>query len=81
VARTFARPAERETAALAQQETVRVEVLCYVNRLSDGLLVLARVAARTQGHEGVLWHHQRRCVSLIISSISRKPLHSLKPAG
>jgi cob(I)alamin adenosyltransferase len=60
VARTVCRRAEREVVSLARTETVRVEALHYLNRLSDLLFVLARVLARACGHGEVLWQHQRR---------------------
>jgi len=60
LARTIVRRAERETVALARQETIRVEALAYLNRLSDLLFVLARVLARRQGQEEVLWNAQLR---------------------
>jgi cob(I)alamin adenosyltransferase len=54
VARTVARRAERLTVALEQQEPVQTshEVVIYLNRLSDLLFVLARVANRTPGPGG-----------------------------
>lgn len=60
LARTVVRRAERETVALARQETVRPEAVRYLNRLSDLLFVLARVLARADGHGEVLWKHERR---------------------
>ncbi|PWG61554.1 cob(I)yrinic acid a,c-diamide adenosyltransferase [Sediminicurvatus halobius] len=53
-ARTVARRAERETAALAATEAINAEVLRYLNRLSDYLFVLARDANRDAGGD-VLW--------------------------
>lgn len=43
VARTVCRRAERRMAALARQAPLPPELLCYVNRLSDYLFVLARL--------------------------------------
>jgi cob(I)alamin adenosyltransferase len=60
LARTIVRRAERETVALARQETVRPEVIRYLNRLSDLLFVLARTLARADGQGEVLWNHERR---------------------
>lgn len=54
------RRAERETVALSRQETVRGEAIGYLNRLSDLLFVLARVLARADGQQEVLWRHDRR---------------------
>ena len=42
LARAVARRAERSCVALAQSENVTPQVLCYMNRLSDLLFVLAR---------------------------------------
>lgn len=60
LARTIVRRAERETVALARQETVRPEAIRYLNRLSDLLFVLARTLARADGQGEVLWNHERR---------------------
>ena len=60
LARTIVRRAERETVALARDETVRPEAIRYLNRLSDLLFVLARVLARVDGQGEVLWNHDRR---------------------
>ena len=56
VARTVCRRAERSYVAL-QQETPDISQLglCYLNRLSDLLFVLARVLARREGGQEVLW--------------------------
>jgi cob(I)alamin adenosyltransferase len=53
-ARTVARRAERETAALAVTSPINENVLRYLNRLSDYLFVLARDANREAGGD-VLW--------------------------
>ncbi|XUP37711.1 ATP:cob(I)alamin adenosyltransferase (plasmid) [Xanthomonas axonopodis pv. vasculorum] len=58
--RTIVRRAERETVALSRQEAVRSEAIGYLNRLSDLLFVLARVLARADGQQEVLWRHDRR---------------------
>ncbi|MFA0922044.1 cob(I)yrinic acid a,c-diamide adenosyltransferase [Xanthomonas fragariae] len=60
LARTIVRRAERETVALSRQEAVRSEAIGYLNRLSDLLFVLARVLARVDGRQEVLWRHDRR---------------------
>jgi len=54
LARTVVRRAERAAAALAEQEAVSAEALKYLNRLSDHLFVLARMA-NDQGRSDVLW--------------------------
>lgn len=48
LARTVARRAERTTVALAEQESVNPLAIIYLNRLSDLLFVLARVANRRE---------------------------------
>ena len=59
VARTTVRRAERRTATLAANEPVRSEILRYLNRLSDLLFVIARVLARSESGQEVLWNRER----------------------
>jgi len=59
LARTTVRRAERITTTLAGVESVRPEVLKYLNRLSDLLFVIARVLARVENGEEVLWNRER----------------------
>ncbi|MDH3614778.1 MAG: cob(I)yrinic acid a,c-diamide adenosyltransferase [Gammaproteobacteria bacterium] len=59
LARTIVRRAERITTTLASTESVRPEVLKYLNRLSDLLFVIARVLARAESGQEVLWNRQR----------------------
>ena len=42
-ARTVCRRAERQVVALGREEEINPEIVCYLNRLSDLLFVLARV--------------------------------------
>ena len=49
LARTVARRAERRTVALSEAEQVNPETIVYLNRLSDLLFILARVANRRDG--------------------------------
>jgi cob(I)alamin adenosyltransferase len=60
LARTIARRAEREVWRLVDQEPVAPEVPQYLNRLSDLLFVVARVLARHESGEEVLWKRDRR---------------------
>jgi cob(I)alamin adenosyltransferase len=60
VARTVCRRAERRVVTLAREESVRPDVVRYLNRRSDLRFVLARVLARASGHGEVLWQHERR---------------------
>ncbi|MGP0172000.1 cob(I)yrinic acid a,c-diamide adenosyltransferase [Pseudomonas sp. NCHU5208] len=55
VCRSFARSAERRCQHLNAVEPLRAEGLAYVNRLSDLLFVAARLIARRQGIDEVLW--------------------------
>jgi cob(I)alamin adenosyltransferase len=59
LARTIVRRAERVTTALGHVESVRPEVLRYLNRLSDLLFVVARTLARVEGGQEVLWNRDR----------------------
>jgi len=54
LARTVCRRAERAVVTLMHSETVNQQVLIYLNRLSDFLFVLARVA-NDGGKGDVLW--------------------------
>ncbi len=55
VARTVCRRAEREAIALANEETIGVFVLPYLNRLSDALFVMARYDNHERGMPEPLW--------------------------
>lgn len=55
LARAVCRRAERSTVALAAVEPVNAEAIRYLNRLSDLLFILARVANRDAGSGDVLW--------------------------
>lgn len=61
MARTVARRAERAYVSLMQSDTINELGLRYLNRLSDILFVLARVLARRNNGQEVLWQsrHQR----------------------
>jgi cob(I)alamin adenosyltransferase len=55
VARTGCRRAERRVVELHAAEPVRSEILHYLNRLSDLLFVLARLANKRAGVDDVPW--------------------------
>ena len=59
VARTVVRRAERRVTRLAHSEEVRPEIHRYLNRLSDLLFVCARVLARAEAGQEVLWDRER----------------------
>ncbi|MCY1183795.1 Cobalamin adenosyltransferase [compost metagenome] len=60
ICRSFARSAERRTQTLNGEEPLREEVLAYLNRLSDLLFVAARLIARRQGVDEVLWQAAKK---------------------
>ncbi|HEX7120698.1 MAG TPA: cob(I)yrinic acid a,c-diamide adenosyltransferase [Longimicrobiales bacterium] len=55
VARTVCRRAERRAVELAEEAPVEPSILVYLNRLSDLLFALARVANLRAGVEDVVW--------------------------
>jgi cob(I)alamin adenosyltransferase len=59
VARATVRRAERRAASLKKIEPIRDEALQYLNRLSDLLFVIARVLARSESGQEVLWNRER----------------------
>lgn len=58
-ARTVVRRAERRVQSLRSEESVRSEVLRYLNRLSDLLFVIARRLAREESGQEVIWDRSR----------------------
>ncbi|SRR5690606_15989983 len=58
-ARTIARRAERSVVALSRRDAVRREPMAYLNRLSDLLFVLSRLANRAAGRDDVMWNRAR----------------------
>lgn len=59
-ARTVCRRAERRVVTLAQTEDIDGTLVQYLNRLSDLLFVLARVANHKLGAADVAWESQRQ---------------------
>jgi cob(I)alamin adenosyltransferase len=55
LARTISRRAERRVWLLSESESIAPEVPQYLNRLSDLLFVVARVLARHESGQEVLW--------------------------
>ncbi len=55
LARTVCRRAERQVVSLAAKEVVRAEALVYLNRLSDLLFALARLANHRAGVSDIIW--------------------------
>jgi cob(I)alamin adenosyltransferase len=60
LARTVCRRAERRSYTLHTQAPLSPHALHYLNRLSDLLFVLARVIARHDQGQEVLWKHERK---------------------
>ena len=56
LARTICRRAERRAVALSEEEQVDPDLLAYLNRLSDLLFVLARVANSLEGTTETEWN-------------------------
>jgi len=59
IARTVCRRAERRLYSLSKVDQVSIETMAYVNRLSDLLFVIARICARFENGEEVLWQPGR----------------------
>ncbi len=59
VCRTVARRAERAVVALGRTEALKDTPRQYLNRLSDLMFVLARVANRMDGGDDVYWKSER----------------------
>ena len=55
--RTVARRAERSIVTLSKVEKISDQMVPYINRLSDLLFVLARIANHREGKREVEWHH------------------------
>ena len=60
LARTVVRRAERRVLSLARESDVGEPALRYLNRLSDLLFVVARLAARNESGQEVLWNRERQ---------------------
>ncbi len=56
-ARTVCRRAERNVVSLHRDEPLNPELMAYLNRLSDLLFVIARLLARADGNQEVLWQN------------------------
>lgn len=55
-ARTVARRAERSIVALSKTESLNENLIPYINRLSDLLFVMARLANHREGRNEAEWH-------------------------
>jgi len=59
LARTVCRRAERRLVTLGRGEEINRVSLCYLNRLSDLLFVMARTLNHASGGQDVLWQRER----------------------
>ncbi|GGY65159.1 cob(I)yrinic acid a,c-diamide adenosyltransferase [Marinobacter zhanjiangensis] len=59
LARAVCRRAERVVVALSHEDSINPDARHYLNRLSDLLFVVARVLARRNGRDEILWEQQR----------------------
>lgn len=59
MARAVCRRAERVVVALSHEDSINPDARHYLNRLSDLLFVVARVLARRNGGDEVLWEQHR----------------------
>jgi cob(I)alamin adenosyltransferase len=59
LARTVCRRAERRAFTASRSVTINSEAIAYLNRLSDLLFVIARVLARFEQGQEVLWQPRR----------------------
>jgi cob(I)alamin adenosyltransferase len=57
LARTICRRAERCLVSLHHAEVLNLDILRYMNRLSDVLFIAARVLARETSEEETVWKH------------------------
>lgn len=55
ICRTICRRAERQIIALNETESVKEQIICYINRLSDYFYVLALRLNFLEGEEEILW--------------------------
>jgi cob(I)alamin adenosyltransferase len=62
IARTVCRRCERIAVGLSKQSIVNPLSLIFLNRLSDLLFVIARVLARKDGGQEILWNRNRSAV-------------------
>ncbi len=58
LARTICRRTERRVVSLMLEEEINQHGISYLNRLSDLLFVMARVLARQNGGQEVIWQHE-----------------------
>ncbi len=63
LARTVCRRAERRVVSLNREEVINPAIISYLNRLSDLLFVIARVLARHENGQEVLWQPDRHTKS------------------
>lgn len=60
LARAICRRAERHLVTLQHEQNINAHALQYINRLSDLLFVIARVLAKQDHQNEILWEHERK---------------------
>lgn len=60
LSRTICRRAERRVFTLAKQQGISNNALCYLNRLSDLLFVMARYVNKQSNQKDVLWQPKQK---------------------
>lgn len=60
LARTVCRRAERSAVALGKTEKINMDIIIYLNRLSDLLFVVARLANKNERAEEIIWKGKNR---------------------
>ena len=60
VARSVCRRAERIISLLAEQQDVELDILAYINRLSDYLFMLARFLLKNESKQEKIWQWKLR---------------------
>jgi len=59
MARAMCRRVERSMVSLNKEQAVKIEVIAYINRLSDWLFVASRVLNKAQGEAEIYWQSDR----------------------
>lgn len=60
-ARTICRRAERRAVELLEKEHVPLEIIAFLNRLSDLLFAMARLATYQEGKQEIKWRRWKEC--------------------
>lgn len=60
IARTVCRRAERQVVGLSEQQQISNSIIVYLNRLSDLLFVIGRMACLAAGAEEIIWQSRHK---------------------